>query len=145
MRRTLNERSFIVKLEGNATVEPAAFVCAELEACLRPVAGWKLPLSMRQESKRAVSLDAKALQSFSTDQRYLLGVSGGRDSVALLHHLVEHNYRRLIVCHLDHRLRGRSSDADAKFVGRLAEKFNYEFELGRTDVAALARKTKQSI
>jgi len=42
-------------------------------------------------------------------------------------------------------LRGRSSEADAKFVGRLAAKLDCEFELGRTDVAALARKTRQSI
>lgn len=100
---------------------------------------------MRQDAKRSVSLEAKALQDFSTGRRYLIGVSGGRDSVALLHHLAQLDYRRLIVCHLDHQLRGRSSSADAKFVGRLAAKLDCEFELGRTDVAALARKTKQSI
>ena len=100
---------------------------------------------MRQDSKRSVSLETKALQNFSIDQRYLVGVSGGRDSVALLHQLAQLDYRRLIVCHLDHQLRGRSSNADAKFVGRLAAKLDCEFELGRTDVAALARKTRQSI
>jgi tRNA(Ile)-lysidine synthase len=100
---------------------------------------------MRQNSKRSFSLEAKALQNFSADQRYLVGVSGGRDSVALLHHLIELDYRRLIVCHLDHQLRGRSSNADAKFVGRLAAKLDCEFELGRTDVAALAHTTRQSI
>jgi tRNA(Ile)-lysidine synthase len=100
---------------------------------------------MRKDSKRSVSFAAKALQNFSTDQRYLVGVSGGRDSVALLHYLAQRDYRRLIVCHLDHQLRGRSSNADAKFVGRLAAKLDCEFELGRTDVAALARKTRQSI
>src|SRR5437764_7577574 len=100
---------------------------------------------MRQDSKRSVSLETKALQKFSVDQRYLVGVSAGRDSVALLHQLAQLDYRRLIVCHLDHQLRGRSSNADAKFVGRLAAKMGYEVELGRTDVAALARRTRQSI
>src|SRR5438067_2047348 len=100
---------------------------------------------MRQDSKRSVSLETKALQNFSVDQRYLIGVSGGRDSVALLHQLAQLDYRRLIVCHLDHQLRGRLSNADAKFVGRLAAKMGYEVELGRADVAALARKTRQSI
>jgi tRNA(Ile)-lysidine synthase len=100
---------------------------------------------MRKDSKRSVSFEAKALQNFSTGQRYLVGVSGGRDSVALLHHLAQCDYRRLIVCHLHHQLRGRASNADAKFVGRLAAKLDYEFELGRTDVAALARETRQSI
>ena len=104
-----------------------------------------LPYSMRPDSKRSVNLEAKALRNFSTDQRYLVGVSGGRDSVALLQHLAQRGYGRLIVCHLDHQLRGRASSADAKFVGRLAAKLGSEFELGRTDVAALARKTRQSI
>src|SRR2546421_1498459 len=105
----------------------------------------RLRHSMRQDSKPSVRLETKALQNFSIDRRYLVGVSGGRDSVALLHQLVQLDYRRLIVCHLDHQLRGRSSNADAKFVGRLAAKLNCEFDLGRTDVAALARKTRQSI
>src|SRR5438876_2015529 len=97
----------------------------------------RLRHSMRQDSKRSVSLETKALQNFSIDQRYLVGVSGGRDSVALLHQLAQLNYCRLIVCHLDHQLRERSSNAAAKFVERLATKLNCEFELGRTDAAAL--------
>ena len=36
---------------------------------------------------------------------YLVGVSGGRDSVALLHWLLEAGCRALFVCHLDHGLR----------------------------------------
>jgi len=74
-----------------------------------------------------------------------VGVSGGRDSVALLHALVDLGYRRLIVCHLDHQLRGRFSTADAKFVNKVATGLKLECEIGRTDVAALARRTKQSI
>jgi tRNA(Ile)-lysidine synthase len=53
-------------------------------------------------------------------------VSGGRDSVALLHWLISFGYERLVVCHLNHRLRGRSSDADARFVKRLVERHNQE-------------------
>ena len=89
--------------------------------------------------------ELKVLQQFPPKQRYLIGVSGGRDSVALLHHLVELHYRRLIVCHLDHQLRGRASRADAKFVERLAATLDCEFELGENDVAALARSSKQSL
>src|SRR5947209_5480599 len=71
--------------------------------------------------------------------RYLIGVSGGRDSVALLHRLINLGYQKLIVCHLNHQLRGRSSDADARFVEKLAAKYDLDFELGSTDVRALAR------
>src|SRR5213595_3294225 len=67
------------------------------------------------------------LQTFPLARRYLIGVSGGRDSVALLHWLVSLGYQRLIVCHLNHQLRGRSSDADARFVQKLVERFNREF------------------
>ena len=87
----------------------------------------------------------KVLQQFPPDQPYLVGVSGGRDSVALLHHLFDLGYRRLLVCHLDHQLRGRASEADARFVERLAAKLQGKFEIDRTDVAALARTSKQSV
>jgi tRNA(Ile)-lysidine synthase len=72
-------------------------------------------------------------------------VSGGRDSVVLLHWLIAAGYKELIVCHLNHQLRGRSSDADARFVEKLAAKYHSDFELHATNVAALARKQKISI
>jgi tRNA(Ile)-lysidine synthase len=92
-----------------------------------------------------LSLPSAITKRFPPNRRYLVGVSGGRDSVALLHLLTENGYRRLIVCHLDHRLRGRSSAADANFVKALAAKLKLEFEIGRTDVAALAKRSKQSV
>lgn len=79
------------------------------------------------------------------DGRYLVGVSGGRDSVALLHWLVSRGYRNLIVCHLNHQLRGRSSEADARFVAKLAEKCDVELEIGSAGVRRLAAKQKISI
>jgi tRNA(Ile)-lysidine synthase len=99
-------------------------------------------------------------------------VSGGRDSVALLHWLTSLGYERLIVCHLNHRLRGRWSDADAQFVKRLVARYNQtfvgqalrlpgsragkrsarptttgdiEFALGSANVRAFAKKQKMSI
>jgi tRNA(Ile)-lysidine synthase len=100
---------------------------------------------MRPDRKLQPDFDLKVLSQFSQDRRYLVGVSGGRDSVALLHQLVDLGYRRLVVCHLDHQLRGRASKADAKFVERLAAKLHCEFEIDQTDVGALARASKQSV
>jgi tRNA(Ile)-lysidine synthase len=85
------------------------------------------------------------LRSFPSDGCYLAGVSGGRDSVALLHCLVSLGYKKLIVCHLNHQLRGRSSDADSGFVKKLAQKYQLDFELDSTNVRALAKKKKLSI
>jgi len=85
------------------------------------------------------------LRGFPPDGRYLIGVSGGRDSIVLLHWLRECGYRKLIVCHLNHQLRGRSSDADARFVEKLAVKYDVDLEMGSVNVPALAAKQKISI
>jgi tRNA(Ile)-lysidine synthase len=63
----------------------------------------------------------------------------------LLHWLIECGYSKLIVCHLNHRLRGRSSRADAIFVQKLAARYDVDLALGAIDVRALAVRTKQSI
>jgi tRNA(Ile)-lysidine synthase len=72
-------------------------------------------------------------------QRVGVAVSGGADSVCLLHLLLELASRmewRLTVLHLDHRLRGRESCADAEFVARLAEGLGLPFLLREADLAA---------
>src|SRR4030095_14633669 len=85
------------------------------------------------------------LRAFPRNRRYLIGVSGGRDSVALRHWLVNLGYKKLIVCHLNHRLRGRSSLADARFVENIALKYHAKFELESADVRALVATQKMSI
>ncbi len=86
-----------------------------------------------------------SLPGFPRSSRYLIGVSGGRDSVALLHWLVRQGYERLIVCHLDHQLRGQAAQADARSVRRLAEKWKLSCEIGQVAVGAAATAKKQSI
>jgi tRNA(Ile)-lysidine synthase len=100
---------------------------------------------MAKQSRKLVSWPDHLLREFPSSRRYLIGVSGGRDSIALLHWLIERGYQRLIVCHLDHRLRGRASRADAGFVERLARKHRLSFEYGNADVKALAAERKESI
>jgi tRNA(Ile)-lysidine synthase len=85
------------------------------------------------------------LGRFSVDGRYLVGVSGGRDSVMLLHWLFQLGYKNLVVCHLNHQLRGRSSQVDARFVRRLAEKYGAGFELRAANLRTLAKREKTSI
>lgn len=85
------------------------------------------------------------LRRFSPDGRYLIGVSGGRDSVTLLHFLIESGYKKLTVCHLNHQLRGRASDVDARFVEKLAARHGVDFAVGSTNVRKMAAKQKMSI
>jgi len=74
----------------------------------------------------------------------LLAISGGRDSVALLHLLREAGFTQLILCHLNHGLRGKESIDDAAFVRRLAKKHALKCEIESEDVAALAEKSRTS-
>jgi tRNA(Ile)-lysidine synthase len=101
--------------------------------------------------RRCIRFESDTLRKFPRRRRYLIGVSGGRDSVALLHWLVDLGYRRLIVCHLNHQLRGRSSQADSRFVEKLVATWNkkiavqVDFEPGSADVRALAKRNKTSL
>src|SRR5437764_10134138 len=84
-------------------------------------------------------------RDFPPPRRYLIGVSAGRDSIALLHLLVDLGYNKLVVCHLNHQLRGRESRRDARFVEKIARDLRLDSEIGSTDVSALARRSKLSI
>jgi tRNA(Ile)-lysidine synthase len=77
--------------------------------------------------------------------RALIAVSGGRDSVALLHALHELGPKKLTVVHLDHQLRGRASAADARFVEKLAAKLGYPCITGRADVRGYAAERGLSL
>jgi tRNA(Ile)-lysidine synthase len=85
------------------------------------------------------------LRRFPLETCYLVGVSGGRDSVALLHWLINLGYEKLIVCHLNHQLRGRSSLADARFVEKIAQNYHARFEVQSANIRAAATKQKISI
>jgi tRNA(Ile)-lysidine synthase len=94
---------------------------------------------------KPLNISPRLSRDFPPEARYLIGVSGGRDSVALLHWLVNLGYERLIVGHLNHQLRGRSSLADARFVEKIALKYHARFELESANIRALATKQKMSI
>ena len=70
----------------------------------------------------------------------LVAVSGGPDSVALLHALLELRDSLgfgLAACHLDHGFRGEESAADAEFVEALCLKMGIACDVRRVDVPAL--------
>jgi len=73
-----------------------------------------------------------------------VGVSGGRDSVTLLHLLVEAGVPGLVVAHLDHALREASAE-DAHFVSDLTARYGVPCVSSRDDVRARARRTRRSL
>jgi tRNA(Ile)-lysidine synthase len=75
----------------------------------------------------------------------LIGVSGGVDSVVLLDVLTRLEFAKLVVCHLHHGLRGGEADTDEVFVRALADRYHCDAEHRRTDVAALAEATGDSL
>jgi tRNA(Ile)-lysidine synthase len=89
--------------------------------------------------------------------RLLAAVSGGPDSVALLHLLYELREEfqlHLEVAHLQHGIRGEEAKEDARFVAELAEKLKLSFHLkeinlpeiksdaGKGNLEALAREER---
>jgi tRNA(Ile)-lysidine synthase len=85
---------------------------------------------------------------FRTGDRVGVAVSGGADSLCLLHILLELAPRwdlRLNVLHLDHKLRGEESRQDAAFVREIAASLGLPFELGEIDVAAACRETAENL
>lgn len=61
--------------------------------------------------------------------------------MALLHGLRALGFRHLVVCHLDHGLRGAASRADARLVEKAAKKLGYRF-LGESCQADLEAKSR---
>ena len=77
-----------------------------------------------------------------------VGVSGGADSVALLMLFAELRSKLGMVVsavHFNHKLRGKESDADEKFVAGLAEKLGVTLHVGRGDVAGKAKREKANL
>jgi tRNA(Ile)-lysidine synthase len=91
---------------------------------------------------------------FEPGHRIGVAVSGGADSVFLLHALRELAPRwnlELTIVHIEHGIRGAASIADAEFVAHLAATFGLPFHLHRADVRAMegnleetARKVRQA-
>ncbi|MDA8218867.1 MAG: tRNA lysidine(34) synthetase TilS [Dehalococcoidales bacterium] len=73
----------------------------------------------------------------------VVGVSGGPDSVALLHALAKsaaHSGFSLHVAHFNHGLRGDESEEDARFVDRLARAWGLQHSTGFADVKHYGRE-----
>jgi tRNA(Ile)-lysidine synthase len=109
----------------------------------------KLPReSSQRRPARRVEEAIRVRQLFSRGQRILVAVSGGLDSMVLLnvlHKLAPENRWGLSVAHLNHCLRGRSSDADEHLVRSVCKQLALPIFVERADVRQLVKKQKLSI
>ena len=85
---------------------------------------------------------------FELEDSVLIGVSGGPDSVALLHILISLAPRfsiRLGIAHLNHGLRPMASDEEAEFVASLAGEVNLPCYVEKADVRKYQIEQKISL
>ena len=90
----------------------------------------------------------RAEEFLQAGDRVGVATSGGADSVALLLLLLELCAKLgivLSVVHFNHKLRGKASDADEKFVAKLAEKHGLEFHCASADIAKKAKKERANL
>ena len=87
-------------------------------------------------------------QFLRAGDRVGVAVSGGADSVALLLLLLQLREKLgivLSVVHFNHKLRGKASDEDEKFVAKLAAKHGLEFHSASVDVAKKAKEERANL
>jgi tRNA(Ile)-lysidine synthase len=94
-------------------------------------------VSDRIEFLNALAAGFANCECHGPENGLLLAVSGGADSMSLLHgsrQLWPNGSGRIVVAHVNHQLRGSESAADAEFVRVAAESLGFRFVLLTCDV-----------
>ncbi len=80
---------------------------------------------------------------FKREDKLILGISGGADSVCLMHILLTFGYS-FELAHCNFNLRGEESDADEDFVQELAKEYQLKVHVKQFDTLAYAADNKIS-
>jgi tRNA(Ile)-lysidine synthase len=94
------------------------------------------------------ALEMRSRAYFHPGQRVGVAVSGGPDSVLLLHFmemLARELKFTLAVVHFNHQLRGPESDGDEAFVRGLATSLQIDYLRGQADVGRAARERRGNL
>lgn len=87
-------------------------------------------------------------QTVFKNDNVVVGVSGGADSMVLLHLLLQARQDvdfNLVVLHVEHGIRGEESKHDANFVKQFCEENNIECKIVHTQILELAKKQKSTV
>lgn len=80
--------------------------------------------------------------------KVLVALSGGPDSVCLLHilHRLKNVFNiELGAIHINHMLRGEESDNDEKYIGQLCDKLGINYYVKRIDIEYISKSTNVSL
>lgn len=103
---------------------------------------------IEQKVHRLVRHTLRTHGMLQTGDAVLIGVSGGPDSVALVHILLAlapAHCLRFAIAHLNHCLRQDESDRDEAFVRALAEKLELPIHVEREDVRCYQKRRRLSL
>ena len=103
---------------------------------------------MMKKTENKVEAFIRKYHMIEEGDRVVAGVSGGADSVCLLFMLCALRERmkfQILVCHVNHGLRGAEADSDEKYVEELCGKLGVPCRIFRENVELTARKRKQSL
>jgi tRNA(Ile)-lysidine synthase len=105
-----------------------------------------IPAPMAVVVKAEIAI--KRFQMLKEGDGVVLAVSGGADSVAMMHVMLTLSQRygyKLHVAHINHMLRGKDAEEDARFVEELSSSFSLPCTIHTVDVRSIAKSRKMSI
>lgn len=103
---------------------------------------------MKTKSEEKIESVMKRYQMVLPGDTVIVGVSGGADSMCLLHFFnqISSKIRLTILCaHVHHGIRGEEADRDEAFVRDYCEKNEIKFCSARYDVPKIAQETGESL
>lgn len=105
-------------------------------------------MEIKDQFLERVNKTIKKYKMLRLKDRVIVGVSGGPDSICLFHilNILKAEYRlKLYAFHLNHKLRGKESDGDEKFVKQFCQSRKIPGRFKRFAVREYAKKKKLSL
>ena len=88
------------------------------------------------------------MRSEKRESCIVAAISGGPDSVFLLERIIRQTEKKIVAAHVNHALRGKESDKDAKFVEELAKRRGVDFKTAKIPLddanAAIEEKARKA-
>lgn len=103
---------------------------------------------IRDSSQTQGELPEAHFEMLKSGDAVVAGVSGGADSMALLHMLCQRREKlglKLYAAHVNHELRGAEADRDEEYVRRMCAEWKVELRVLHADVKAAARDSGQTV